>query len=160
MEMVTEYAAWLERVRSTYDTVRFTCRHRLGDDVSDARVAVRVVAGLIGSPRVFRYQGLTYSGKVGSLVEPLITEAVAGTLPGCRDWAVLRDALTAVPSTLQRVFILTCVHGFDDDQVACALDCSSPEAARLRRDVLRCMSDIAELAVHQVPPTSPEGASV
>jgi hypothetical protein len=128
-------------------------------------VAVRVVAGLIGRPGVFRYQGLLYSGRVGSLAEPLIAQAGSGALQDGCDWVGLRDALTAVPCTLQRVLVLTCVHGFDDDQVACALHCSRVQAADLRVDVLRCMSDIANLAVSPLPPTLaptrciPEGAS-
>lgn len=151
MEVVTEYAAWLERLRATYDAVRFTCWHRIGDDNLGAQVAVHVVAGLIASPRVFRYQGLPFSGRVGTLAEPLIAEALAGQLAPARSFEGLRDALIALPPLMQQVLVLSCVHGRDDARVGTLLGCPELEAAGLRLAVLARLGEIAELA-HVVPP--------
>ncbi|MDN5856734.1 MAG: hypothetical protein L0K86_28635, partial [Actinomycetia bacterium] len=59
--LVAEYAAWLDRVRATYEAVRYTCAHRLADPALAEQVSVQVVAGMVARPAVFRYFGLPYS---------------------------------------------------------------------------------------------------
>ena len=57
-ELASEWDAWRERVRATYEAVEYTCAHRLADATLAGPVAVQVVAGLIARPQVFRYFGL------------------------------------------------------------------------------------------------------
>jgi hypothetical protein len=78
--------------------------------------------------------------------EPWIAEARAGNLPPAPGWAVLRDAVTALPPTMQHLLVLSCVHGRDDACVAALLDCPEPEAAGMRAAVLARMGEIAGLA--------------
>ncbi|MPZ67395.1 MAG: hypothetical protein GEU83_18470 [Pseudonocardiaceae bacterium] len=132
-EYADEYVHWTERVRATYEAISYTCHHRLGDHQLAERVAVQVVAGLVARPGVFRYFGLPYSGRIAKLAEKRIAEAQQGRLAAVGDWDELRDSLDEVTAAHQEVFVLTCVRGCDDEEVAATLGCD-PVAAAGRRD--------------------------
>ncbi|WP_157647896.1 hypothetical protein [Actinomycetospora chiangmaiensis] len=141
-DLVPEYAAWIDRVTATYEAVSYTCRVRLGDPEAAAGVAVRVAGGLVARPGVFRYWGLPYSGRIAKLAEAGIADAQAGRT--CRaSFGPLRGALTDLPRALQTDFVLCCVEGVDDDELAARSRCDVPTAARRRAAVLQHMSELA-----------------
>src|SRR6478752_1850270 len=65
--LVPEYEAWMERVCATHDAITYTCHHRLGNRSLAAQVSAQVLAGLLAKPKVFRYFGLPYSGRIARL---------------------------------------------------------------------------------------------
>jgi hypothetical protein len=130
------YSAWLERVASTVDAVSYTCRVRLGSATAGDAIALRVAAGLVSRPMVFRYWGLPYSGRIAKLAEAGIASARAGTLGPPGSWPRLREALEQLPPDQQQVMVWTCVEGWSDDEVAAAHGCDAERAAALRADVL------------------------
>lgn len=127
-----EYAEWLARVTSTYESVTFTCRHRLGDDRLARQVGVGVVLGLLARPTVFQHYGLPYSGRIAHLAEELISAARRDALEPVVEWPELLARLGAIPREHQSVFVLACVHGYRDDEIAAELGLP-PDAARRRR---------------------------
>lgn len=141
-----DYRTWMERLTATHDAVAYTCTYRLRDRAAAAQVAVQVIGGLLGRPRVFRYSGLPYSGAIARLAEDRIAAASQGRLPGACSWAELAGALDQVPAAHQRVLVLTCVHGYDDERVAVELACSPDDAARLRQDTLEFFRSLAAAA--------------
>ena len=145
------YAAWLDRVRATYEAVGYTCGHRLHDRELGDRVSAAVVAGLVSRPGVFRYQGLPFSGRIAVLAEAHLDEAGAGRLPPGPDWLQLWTALTQVPPDEQDVFVLACVHGQQAGDIAAMLGCPPDVATRRCEDVLRLMRRIGESGAVQTP---------
>jgi hypothetical protein len=141
-----EYAAWLERVRATYEAVAYTCGYRLHDRELGRRVSAAVVAGLVRRPGVFRYQGLPFSGRIATLAEALLAEAREGLLPDGPEWSRLRAALTRVPPDVQEVFVLSCVHGRDVLEVAADLGCGRDAAISRCDEALRLMRELGETA--------------
>jgi len=145
----TEYAAWLERVDMTRESIANCCVHRLhGDRVAAERVSIEVIGGLLARPRVFQYFGLPFSGRVAHLAELGLARARDGVvLDGC-SWAVLREALAGLPAEDRETVVLACVEGYDDARLAEALGCDEA-AARARRE--RALARLAELALRAVP---------
>lgn len=139
----SEYAAWTERVRATYEAIAYTCAHRLHDRRLAEQVAVQVVAGLLARPRVFRYFGLPYSGRIATLAEARIAEVRQGRLAVVGEWPALLDRLSAVAPAHQEVFVLTCVLGQDDTELAASLGCDGDAATGRRDETLRLMRRIA-----------------
>jgi hypothetical protein len=144
-----EYEAWMERVCATYDAITYTCHHRLGNRRLAERVGVQVMAGLLAKPKIFRYFGLPYSGRIARLAEARLAEAGQGRLAEVGDWPELRRGLAGLPREHQEVFVLTCVRGEDDAALAAALGCD-PGTASLRRE--RTMSYLRELVAPALPP--------
>ncbi|GCB49214.1 sigma factor-like helix-turn-helix DNA-binding protein [Streptomyces sp. NL15-2K] len=141
-----EYRTWLERVRATYEAVGFTCGCRLGDRELGNRVSAAVVAALVSRPRVFRYQGLPFSGRIAALAEDLLVQAREGRLPSGPGWPDLHAALLRVPADVQDVFVQSCVHGRDTEQIAATLGCD-PKTAKARcAGALRIMRGIGGVA--------------
>jgi DNA-directed RNA polymerase specialized sigma24 family protein len=139
-----EYDEWLERVRSTYESVFFTCSHRLGDRRTAAQVSVQVVIGLLAKPTVFQYFGLPYSARIAHLAEERIAAARAGMLVPTVEWADLFDRLRELPEEHREILVLACVRGYDDAQLADACGVP-PETASQRRDgALRRLRSIAD----------------
>jgi DNA-directed RNA polymerase specialized sigma24 family protein len=134
--LVPEYARWLDRLTATYEAVAYTCRVRLGDRATADAVAVRVAAGLIARPAVFRHWGLPYSGRIARLAEDAIADARAGRLGPSGSWPALRHALAEVPSEVQTTFVLTCVDGLADEEVATHCGCDPTTAGRRRAAAL------------------------
>lgn len=133
------YESWLQRLSATHDALVYTCTYRLRDRAAAQQVGVQVVGGLLARPRVFRYSGLPYSGRIARLAEARIAAAREGRLPAACAWPQLRDALHGATPATQEVFVLVCVHGYDDDQVATELRCSPGEAAARRDEAMEWM---------------------
>jgi hypothetical protein len=131
-DLLTDYEGWLERISATYESVAYCCFYRLRDRALAEQVSVQVVAGLIGRPKIFKYFGLPYSGRIGRLAERRIAQARQGTLAMGGDWPELFAALVAMPTVNQEVLHLACVLGYDDAELATALECDEEEA-RIRR---------------------------
>jgi hypothetical protein len=139
----SEYAEWLERVHRTYESVRYTCAHRLGDPVAASSVAVQVTAGLVARPRVFRYFGLPYSGRIASLAEGLIAEAGRGVVAEVCSWAQLESGLLALPKEHRRVIVAACVRDGDTQALARELGCDEQSVAARVDSTLQFMREVA-----------------
>jgi hypothetical protein len=140
---VDEYEAWMRRVRATYEALTYTCWHRLGDHQLAEQVSVQVIAGLVARPRVFRYYGLPYSGRIARLAEDKIAEAQQGRLAAVEPWSKLSSTLAELPSLYRRVFLLTCVFDHDDTELAAALGCDYETAGSRRAEIMALMEEIA-----------------
>ncbi|MCD2193668.1 hypothetical protein LQ327_09775 [Actinomycetospora endophytica] len=141
--LIPEYAEWLDRVTATYQAVTYTCRVRLGDAATAEAVAVRVATGLVARPAVFRYWGLPFSGRIAKLAEDAIADARADRPRAAGEWIPFRRALAAIPIEDQRTFVLTCVEGLDDEQVARRCGCDTATAVARRASVLDQMQALA-----------------
>ena len=141
--LVPEYAQWLDRVTATYEAVSYTCRVRLGDAVAGEAVAVRVATGLVARPAVFRHWGLPFSGRIAKLAEDAIADTVSGRARDSGDWPGFRHALASVPVQEQTTFVLTCIEGLGDEQVAQRCGCDAETAGRRRANVLDHMRALA-----------------
>jgi hypothetical protein len=152
--LLPEYEAWMERVCATYEAITYTCQHRLGNRRLAEQVSVQVLAGLLAKPQVFRYFGLPYSGRIARLAEARLAEAREGRLADVGSWPKLLQGLTSLSLEHQEVFLLTCVRGDDDGELASNLGCDTHTATLRRRST---MEFIRELAACALPPaTVPE----
>jgi hypothetical protein len=147
----TEYAEWLDRVRATYEAVRYTCSHRLDDPTLADPVAVQVTAGLLARPSVFRYFGLPFSGRIARLAEARIAEADAGELASVCGWTELRERLETMPVRHRRVLVATCLRGDDDRALAVVLGCDEPTARAEHETTLAFMRELARPGLPPVP---------
>lgn len=138
-----EYEEWLERLRSTYEAVSFTCVHRLGDRTLADQVSAQVVVGMLAKPGVFRFFGLPFSARIGHLAEDRIAAAKAGELGPPVDWTTVLRELRALPRLERRVFVLSCVHGHELPEIAANLGASLGTVREIRDQVLRHMRGIA-----------------
>lgn len=138
-----EYEEWLERVRSTYRAVHYTCLHRLTDPRLAGAVAVQVTAGLIARPMVFRYFGLPYSGRIARLAEARLAEAEAGILSRVCEWSELDQRLEYLPPEHREVLVAVCVRGDDLKTLATALGSDEQTAVERRTSTLTYMRHIA-----------------
>ncbi|GAA1383751.1 hypothetical protein GCM10009613_13590 [Pseudonocardia kongjuensis] len=150
-----EFAEWLERVRSTYEAVLYTCTHRLVDASLADQVAVQVVAGLVSRPLVFRYFGLPYSGRIATLAEARIVEADTGGLARVCGWPELRSRLAAIPAEHREVLVAVCLRAEDVETLARGLGCDEDDAARRRAATLDFMRTLAAPGLPGTP--DPEG---
>lgn len=141
--LLPDYQSWIDRVCATHDAIEYTCRHRLADVHAARQVSVQVVAGLVAKPGVFRYYGLPYSGRIARLAEARLAEAAAGRLAAVCEWPEFLERLTRVPPEHQRVLVLTCVQGCDDEQLAAALSCDVPAARGQRASTMTYMQQLA-----------------
>jgi hypothetical protein len=134
-DLLPGYEKWLERLTATYNAVAYCCSHRLRDRKAAECVSAEVVAEMLARPKVFGYYGLPFSGQIGRLAEPRITRARQG-MPVVADdsgWEELLGRLRGLPREHQEVFVLTCLEGCTDPEVAGALGCDE-DTARLRRE--------------------------
>ncbi len=155
-DLLPGYEEWLQRLSATYRSVAYCCFHRLQDREAAERVSVEVVAEMLARPKVFRYFGLPFSGQIGRLAEPRIVRARQGiTLGGGGDasWQELLVRLRGIPEEHQAVFVLTCIEGHADPEIAIALGCDV-DMARLRRE--NTMGLLRELSESIVAPTGRE----
>jgi DNA-directed RNA polymerase specialized sigma24 family protein len=141
--LVPEYAEWLDRVTATYEAVSYTCRVRLGDAAAGRVVALRVATGLVARPAVFRHWGLPFSGRIAKLAEDAIADVLAGRAGSGGDWGAFRLALAEVSTETQMTFVLTCVEGLADEQVAGRCGCDDATARRRRASTLELMRGLA-----------------
>ncbi len=154
-DLLPGYEEWLERLSATYNAVAYCCRHRLRHREAAACVSAEVVAEMLARPRVFGYYGLPFSGQIGRLAEPRITRARQGTPVegGDSGWEVLLADLRSLPREHQEVFVLTCLEGYSDPEIAVALDCDEDTARLRRRNTLDLVRGFSESIV---PPTRRE----
>jgi DNA-directed RNA polymerase specialized sigma24 family protein len=149
--LLPDYQSWIDRVCATHDAIEYTCRHRLRDARLASQVSVQVVAGLVAKPGVFRYYGLPYSGRIARLAEARLAEAAEGRLRSACEWPELLDSLAQVPPEHQRVLVLTCVQGCDDEQLAAAMGCDLAAARAQRANTMTYLQELAARAL-PVPP--------
>jgi hypothetical protein len=142
-----EYEAWMERVCATHDAITYTCHHRLGNRRLAEQVSAQVLAELLAKPKVFRYFGLPYSGRIARLAEARLTEAREGRLSEVGDWPELLRGLTELPLEHQEVLVLTCVRGDDDGQLASNLGCDAHTAALRRHSTMAYLRSLAACAL-------------
>lgn len=131
-----DYAEWLTRVETTYQAVAYTCRVRLGDVADGEAVAVRVAEGLLARPRVFRYWGLPFSGRIASLAEDAIAAVGRGDDAPHRTWPEIRADLADLAPDEQHAVVLVCVEGCTDEELASALGCDAAAAVERRAGAL------------------------
>lgn len=150
------YEEWLDRLSATYRSVAHCCRYRLQDRAAAERISMEVVAEMLARPKVFRYFGLPFSGQLATLAEPRIVRVRQGiTVGGGVDWQEFLARLRSVSREHQEVFVLTCIEGCTDPDVAVALGCGE-DAARLRRE--STMNLLRELSESVLAPTRREHA--
>lgn len=135
-----EWDEWVDRVRTTYEAVEYTCAHRLADARLAGPVAVQVAAGMVARPAVFRYWGLPYSGRIARLAEARIAEADAGTLAAVCGWAQLREGIEGLSRTHRHALVVACVRGEDDAGLAAALGCDEDGARAVRAEMLAAVA--------------------
>ncbi|MDQ3387438.1 MAG: hypothetical protein M3475_07575 [Actinomycetota bacterium] len=153
-DLLPGYEEWLERLSATYNAVAYCCRHRLRDRAAAEYVSAEVVAEMLARPKVFGYYGLPYSGQIGRLAEPRIDRARQGApMDSGSNWRELLARLRSVPKEHQTVFVLTCIEGNTDPEIAAALGCDE-DTAKLRRE--RTMSLLRELSESIVAPNKRE----
>jgi hypothetical protein len=145
--LLPEYEAWVERVCATHDAITYTCHHRLGNRSLAEQVSAQVLAGLLAKPKVFRYFGLPYSGRIARLAEARLAEAREGRLADVGSWPELLRALTGLPLEHREVIVLTCVRGDDDGQLASNLGCDAHTAALRRQSTMEYMRVLAARAL-------------
>jgi hypothetical protein len=142
-----EYEQWLERLASTHRALIYTCRHRLGSQSLAEQVSVQVVAGLLARPKIFRYFGLPFSGRIARFAEQRIAEAKAGRLRcGC-NWGSLWFQLHELSREQQCVFVGICVEGHSDAELAGLLQCTEAAAKDRREQTLAVVGGIANRAL-------------
>lgn len=156
-QLLPSYAEWLDRVTATFEAVSYTCRVRLGDAVAAEAVALRVAAGLVSRPAVFRHWGLPYSGRIAKLAEDGIAQARAGRPAARGSWEVFRRALTQVPPEHQTTFVLTCVEGYSDEVLATTWGCDAEAAGARRATTIAYMKGLAAGHGAEPPDPSPTG---
>lgn len=153
--LVAEYAAWLDRVRATYEAVRYTCAHRLADPALAEQVSVQVVAGMVARPAVFRYFGLPYSGRIARLAEARIAEADAGELATVCGWAELRDRLVSLPQEHREALVVTCLRGGDVEELAVVAGCDEATAEYRHEAMLTFVGELVRPGLAPAP--DPDG---
>lgn len=144
-DLLPAYAEWLARLTATHDAVAYTCRVRLGDAAAGEAVALHVVRGLVMRPAVFRHWGLPFSGRIAKLAEDAIAGVPSGrpVTTGAVSWVAFRAALRGLPADEQSTFVLTCVDGHTDEQLAEHRGCDVALAGAQRAAVLARMRDLA-----------------
>ena len=141
--LTAEWDAWFERVRATYEAVRYTCSHRLADPALAEPVAEAVAAGLVSRPSIFRYFGLPYSGRIARLAEAHIAEADAGEFGTVCRWTELRERLAGMPVEHRDALVVTCVRGDDVAALAATLGCDEAAAEAGHEAMLAFMHELA-----------------
>ncbi len=150
------YEEWLERLSATYGSVAHCCRYRLQDHAAAAAVSMEVVAEMLARPKVFRYFGLPFSGQLATLAEPRIARVQRGiSVGGNMDWQEFLVRLHSVSKEHQEVFLLTCIEGYTDPEIAVVLGCDE-DAAKLRRE--NTMGLLQELSESVLAPVGREPA--
>jgi len=145
-DLLPGYEGWLERLSATYNAVAYCCRHRLRDRVAAECVSAEVVAEMLARPKVFGYYGLPFSGQIGRLAEPRIARARQGTpvVGGDSGWQELLARLRGVSKEHQEVFVLTCLEGYTDPEIAGALGCDEDTAKLRRENTINLLRELSE----------------
>ncbi len=155
--MEQDFAEWLERVRATFEAVRYTCAHRLADPTLAEQVSVQVVAGMVSRPGVFRYFGLPYSGRIAKLAEARLAEADAGELVTVCGWPELLGRLVNLPDEHREALVVMCVRGADVESLAAVLCCDEVSAERRHEAMLLFMGELARPGLAASPDVGGRG---
>nr|WP_218681403.1 hypothetical protein [Rhodococcus qingshengii] len=127
------FYTWLSRVADTHDSVRYTVEHRIQDWRRAESVSVGVVLEMLKRPKIFRYQGLPYAGRIGSVAEFLLAAPPSDDELAQPDWPTLVDYLNEM-TIMQRTILVACfVDDVDHADVAAAMAISR-DAAIVARD--------------------------
>jgi hypothetical protein len=148
-DLLPGYEEWLERLTATYNAVAHCCFYRLRDRQIAECVSAEVVAEMLARPKVFGYYGLPFSGQIGRLAEPRITRARQG-MPVVADdsgWEDLLGRLRGLPREHQEVFVLTCLEGCTDTEIADTLDWDEDTARLRREDTMNVLLGFSEAIV-------------
>lgn len=151
VQVAREFAEWLDRVRATFEAVRYTCAHRLADPALAEQVSVQVVAAMVARPGVFRYFGLPYSGRIARLAEARIAEADAGELAIVCGWDELHGRLAQLPAEHREVFVVTCLRGDGIEE----LGGDGPTAEHRHEAMLTCVGELVGPGLAPAP--DPDG---
>ncbi|QTI68360.1 hypothetical protein [Gordonia polyisoprenivorans] len=123
--LAAEFESWVTRLEMTYRAVRYTCGHRLGDLDAGGRIAAQVVASMLARPKVFRYSGLPFSGRIARVAEPLLVAAATDPArfdPGSPStWAQIEDGVRAMPQAARHAFIGLIVLDSGEEDLAASL---------------------------------------
>jgi hypothetical protein len=151
-EHIPDYAQWLVRISQTYEAVANCCYARLRDRAVAEEASTEVIAGLLARPMVWRFYGLPFSGRVAMLTEKALAAANERARPGAGrgGWIELRSSLARISQESQEVFVMTCVDGYGDPELAGALGCEEEDAKR-RRDAM--LQELRELSSRTLSPT-------
>jgi hypothetical protein len=131
------YQDWIVRLEALYESVSFCCWHRLGDREVADEISAQVVAGLVGKPKIFKYFGLPFSGRVARLTERGIADAQNGQMSAGRGWAPLVEAIRTAPTEHREVLVLAWLDERDDTALAAELGCDVETAQRRREESLQ-----------------------
>ncbi len=139
------YEEWLERLSATYGSVAHCCRYRLQDHAAAKSVSMKVVAEMLARPKVFRFFGLPFSGQLAKLAEPRIAQVQQGVAVGGNvDWEEFLVRLRGVSMEHQEVFLLTCIEGYTDPEIAVALGCDEDTAKLRRENTMGLLQELSE----------------
>lgn len=138
----TEYDAWVQRVRDTHDAVRFTVAHRIKNWDRAENVAVHVVVAMLARPKVFRYQGLPYAGRIGSTAESILARPADQPLDA-ENFTTLVQYLESMPATLRPILVAAFVHGLTDGEIASAADISPEEVSAQRSEIEQYLTNFS-----------------
>jgi hypothetical protein len=158
LTLLPGYEEWLARLTMTYESVAHCCTYRLGDRAQAEAVAVEVISGLLARPRVFRFFGLPFSGRVAHLAELGIAHAGEPRPAGCLAWADVDAELRHLAPEDQEAFVASCVEGCEGEVLASALGCDQAAAARRRDEALASVAAIARHALGAAAGPAAEGA--
>ena len=132
-DLAVEYQRWTQRVHDTHDAVRYTYGSRAGDWAIADLVAVHVILQMLEKPQVFRYQGLPYSARIGSLAGPLLNgERSDPALMHSVTWDDIQQHLSACPEMVRAAVVCAFVHGCSAEEMAQRMGCTSGESTELR----------------------------
>jgi acetyl-CoA synthetase len=132
-DLAVEYQRWTQRVHDTHDAVRYTYGSRAGDWAFADLVAVHVILQMLEKPQVFRYQGLPYSARIGSLAGPLLNgERSDPALMHSVTWDDIQQHLSACPEMVRAAVVCAFVHGCSAEEMAQRMGCTSGESTELR----------------------------
>lgn len=140
----------------TYQAVINCCSYRMDCPEDAELVAETVIRGLLARPRVFRYFGLPYSGRIARLAERKIAELRADPVrePGGQGshWCAQAVArLRRMPEPQRTAFVQYCVDGDDIEGVAALVGCDETEARAILADALATVESVA----HDDPERAP-----
>ncbi|MEU3476443.1 MULTISPECIES: hypothetical protein [Williamsia] len=140
-----QFQHWLDRVRDTHDAVRFTVGHRLHGDWERAEaVSIEVIVRMLTKPKVFRYQGLPYSGRIGSVAESILAAPATDTPPELPDWLTLTSYLEQMSPQLRPVLVGAFVDGLDDEHISAEVGLPTAIVLTMRKEVEKYLAQSAD----------------
>ncbi|PBI91132.1 Uncharacterised protein [Rhodococcus erythropolis] len=82
---------------------------------------MQVVVSMLARPRVFRYQGLPYAGRIAALAEPLIADPDGDWRAQQCPWEELAGRLFEMPTDLRNIHVAAHVHGLSAAEIGSVL---------------------------------------